>query len=77
MKKKEFAKRLYLKPCAEVCSVNNEHLMLFVSGQHISIGQDGGSYGDAKRGDISLDDEEEEDEVEGTSTRVTYSVWND
>jgi hypothetical protein len=77
MKRKEFTKRLYLKPFATVCSVSNEHLMLFASGQHTPIGQDGGSFGDAKRGQISLDDEEEEDAVEGTSTWVTFNVWDD
>lgn len=51
--------------------------MLFASGQHTPIGQDGGSFGDAKRGQISLDDEEEEDAVEGTSTWVTFNVWDD
>ena len=70
MKRKEFTKRLYLKPFATVCSVSNEHLMLFASGQHTP-------FGDAKRGQISLDDEEEEDAVEGTSTWVTYNVWDD
>ena len=57
---KQTKKRAYAKPESKIVSVQMEHLLQAVSGQHKHIGQ-GGTYGDAKHSNIEWDEWVDED----------------
>ena len=62
---KQTKKRAYAKPESKIVSMQMEHLLQAVSGQHKHIGQ-GGTYGDAKRNNTGWDAWEDEDESENS-----------
>ena len=59
--KKQATKRAYAKPESKVVSVQMEHLLQAVSGQHKHIGQ-GGTYGDAKRSNVEWGEWDDENQ---------------
>ena len=58
---KQTKKRAYAKPESKIVSMQMEHLLQAVSGQHKHIGQ-GGTYGDAKHNNTDWDAWDDEDE---------------
>ena len=64
---KQTKKRAYAKPESKIVSMQMEHLLQAVSGQHKHIGQ-GGTYGDAKRNNMEWGEWDDEDQTAPTVT---------